>query len=1317
MRLLNKKLQASVLAGVLLVPAILTPIAEAAPAVQPSASLPTQATMSTDPAVLKQQLITLVHGLTELSPREQITLAQSYIITNKTNELGFTAKEKKLLEAKVAYIDAYFQHRAAIAQLGQKIAPLLFTHSSLVEAYKNSDVQTEYEKLNEEIKQTNETYKTIVDNATPALVDQFVGNALQYGNSEVNQKKFFVDQGANIPHLERVTQVVEEITSTIEDLKTFYSQTNITEKEELATKIRKQYNDASKEGQTAIASFTMPGEGTPVFATLVQTEQLTGEAEKVQVMIEELATRDYKTAADYIRAVKATETAYYKLTPEGQALIKKEKLDAFVSEVTFIEGVTQLRPSTKPEYRETLAALDALGKTITAPRNPKEVDVAKDAKDAIDAYLEVMKDVEAVEKAIVAITTIDKAKEAREQYDKLDKDAQRLVNNSKDLTTWERQIKALEKLDDQLEALHPADKSFATKTLSAKKSLDKYTEAERGLLTYAKRLETFVPLAELEQAVKKLKPTHYDYANELQKLRAMHTALKNTIQEPNLQAATAKRITQLDNQISVMEDEKKVAADVVKLIDALDTLVKGDKATYINTMVEARAKFNDLPTNARKAVTNSKDLTAHEKDYKAVLRVIDMIDNIDEGAKNFTSKVNSAKKAYDKLPSMQQAYVTNYPFIEEALQYSDLIEQLNKLRPTAKTYRADVLALRTAYNALQSSQQQKIFNYGNLLEAENFIKEADALDEQIMALAATPPEKMIEEVAKLGTAYKAMDSGVKRLVQNAKILTDFERENKAVIKVVQLIQNLDPGYRDYAKRVAAARKAYDKLTPIAKARVTNYKDLESVEPVAYLIGDIAALRPTSKTFAKDVATLRSTYEALSEREKALITNIKVLVEAEEQLGEVGEVVALIETAIEDVKHEAYMQRLTDARIAFDRLTPQQKRLVSNQKELMNHEKAVKPVLTTMVLIDRIDPEMTNFVKDTLAARAAYGKLDRNQRPLVTNYERLAYYEPVAEVTDLIDKIKPTSKSYHDDAEKAREIYNSLDEERQALVPNLPNLLEAEKNIAGAADIDEFIASLPNAPAEDFLKNVQQARNIYNGLTAERKRAVKNYPLLQQQEKIAKPVQDVVNKIDGIFTARDMAKQYQIVMKAYDKLDATQRKYVYNAKVFLTLTDVIKVHDKIEALKPSDPNYFGLVQLVRKEYNQLSSADKQRVSNYDKLLEAEAQRATLDKVMETIARISPTSADYFTMVDDAQAAYVSLPAALRKHVINYDKLDKANKDVTAARKVINAIATIDEQSLNFEKQVIAAQKAFDALTSDQRRLIHNAFMLEDYSKQI
>ncbi|HJH11299.1 MAG TPA: hypothetical protein K8V30_06375, partial [Metalysinibacillus jejuensis] len=152
---MNKKLQASVLAGVLLVPAILTPIAEAAPAVQPSASLPTQATMSTDPVVLKQQLITLVHGLTELSPREQITLAQSYITTNQTNELGFTDKEKELLEAKVAYIDAYFQHRAAIAQLGQKIAPLLFTHSSLVEAYETSKVQQDYKDIDSKMSSTN----------------------------------------------------------------------------------------------------------------------------------------------------------------------------------------------------------------------------------------------------------------------------------------------------------------------------------------------------------------------------------------------------------------------------------------------------------------------------------------------------------------------------------------------------------------------------------------------------------------------------------------------------------------------------------------------------------------------------------------------------------------------------------------------------------------------------------------------------------------------------------------------------------------------------------------------------------------------------------------------------------------------------------------------------------------------------------------------------------------------------------------------------------------------------------------------------------
>ena len=1312
MSLVKYKITVTTLAGTLLVPTLITPIAEAAPVVPTSAALPTAATMSTDPVELKKQITTLVHGLTELASKEQITLAQSYIITNQLDTLGFTPDELDIIKAKVTYINDYFNYRDKIQKLGTKIAPLLFTHSSLVEAYKTSNVQQDYEDIDSKMSATNEAYKAIIDQATPALIDKFVGQALQYGNSTINQKKFFEGQGANITHLERVGVVVAEIEPTITLLKEFHQTQAIKTADELATKIRKAYNDSSPEGQSAIAAFTMPGESKPVFATLVQTEQIADEVGKLQALLDELANKDYKTTADYLRAIKEADTAYYRLTAEGQALINKATLDAFINEGTFIEGVTKLRPSNSPAYRTKLKELAVLVTQFT-PNNDSEVNKAVAI---LEAQQTVVDDVEEVEKAISAIATIDQAKDARTSYDALGKDAQRLVQNTKDLQTWERQITALEKFDSQLEALHPAEKSFASKTLSAEKNRQKYTEKEQDLLRYANRLTTFVPLAQLDQAVSKLKPTHHDYANELKKLRALHDALQNTIQEPNLKEATAKKIAQLDKQISIMENEKEVAKQVIALIESLDTLMKGDKAQYISAMIQARADYNDLPTAARKVVYNSKDLVAHEKDYKAVLRVVDMIEKIDEGANNFTSKVKAAKNAYDKLPKVQQAYVTNYAFIEEALTYSDLIDALNKLRPTAKTFRADVKKLRADYDSL-GKQQEKIFNYIKLVEAEGYIKQADSMDASIMALETTPPEKMLEEVAKLTTTFKALDANVKRLVQNAKALTNFERENKAVLKVVQLIQNLDPGYRDYAKRVAAARKAYDNLIPLSKARVTNLKDLEKVEPVAYLIGDIAALRPTNKTFAKDVERLRKDYEALSNREKALIHNLDLLIEAEGQLVQVSTVIDLINIAIEDTKHEDYMQRLTNARIAFDRLTSQQKRIVSNQKELINHEKAVKPVLTTMVLIDRIDPENLTFIKDTQNARNAYGKLDRTQRALVTNYELLQYYEPIAKVTELISKIKLTSKTYHDDTEKSRALYNALDDERQALVPNIDILLEAEKNIASAADIDELIAALPSSSAESFLLNVQQARGVYNSLSAERKRAVKNYPLLQEQEKIAKPVQDVVNKIDAIFTARDMTKQYQIVMKAYDNLDATQRKYVYNAKVFLTLTDVIKVHDKIEALKPSDPNYFGLVQLVRKEYNQLSSADKQRVSNYTKLLEAEAQRATIDKVMEIIANISPNSSNYFTMVEDAQAAYLTLPAILRKHIINYDKLDKANKEVTIAKKVIDLITRIDDNSQNFEKQVIAAQKAYDALTSEQRRLIHNAFMLEDYAKQL
>lgn len=199
------------------------------------------------------------------------------------------------------------------------------------------------------------------------------------------------------------------------------------------------------------------------------------------------------------------------------------------------------------------------------------------------------------------------------------------------------------------------------------------------------------------------------------------------------------------------------------------------------------------------------------------------------------------------------------------------------------------------------------------------------------------------------------------------------------------------------------------------------------------------------------------------------------------------------------------------------------------------------------------------------------------------------------------------------------------------------------------------------------------------------------------------------------TSKNMDSQYQKVLKAYDNLTATQRKYVYNEQLLLSLDNVIKVYQSIAALKPSDKLYFGMIESVRKDYDSLSTTDKQRVSNYNILLEAEKNMSEVKKVVAIIAGLNPASSTYIQDVANASAAYKALDSKVKGQVLNYDALKKAEKDVAAVLKVVNAIGELDPDAKTFEKKVLAAQKLYDALTLEQQDLVYNYRILQDHLK--
>jgi len=281
-----------------------------------------------------------------------------------------------------------------------------------------------------------------------------------------------------------------------------------------------------------------------------------------------------------------------------------------------------------------------------------------------------------------------------------------------------------------------------------------------------------------------------------------------------------------------------------------------------------------------------------------------------------------------------------------------------------------------------------------------------------------------------------------------------------------------------------------------------------------------------------------------------------------------------------VQDADYLTKLMNARVAYDKLSSNQKKLVTNSKDLTTREKEVKPILTVMVQINDLDPESKSFVSKVNSVRKSYDKLSKDQKKYIDNIDVLLKYEPVSNVVEVISKLKSSSNTFLQDTARARSLYDALPADLQQYVSNYYLLQAAESSILGAGNVMQMIDALPSVDPKQYVKRIQEVRAAYNALPKDQQRAVQNYRVLQDQEKLIKPVISIVEDIDRLLTAKDMDSQYQKILKAYDKLNADQRRYVYNDQLLLSLDNVIKVYNNIAKLNPKDKFYFGMVEAVR-----------------------------------------------------------------------------------------------------------------------------------------
>lgn len=1332
---MKKNVQAGLIASLLLAPGIVAHASEPAPTVE---TIPYNTVASVDEL---EQLVNFFGTANESSTPSELTLQRARLANLNTAEEALLGEDALfLIEEKITYLEAYNEFKARAASVTTQIAGLTLTNGTLIAQTEKAD--TDYEQLLMDVIDAENTLEEAANGVVngPALL----ASLLYYGGNGPTNFLTAAMGATTIATLEsRALAIVEPkdyIATYIAALTAASTATTLdgalyeSATEQARTELEALSNEAKM-----IAKAHVLESGKKVEAAILEAETNLVKAVAVEDKVAEIQTTTFTSAATFKTKMNAVKAAYETLTPLQKNLVSNWATLADYNEViAVIDGIDAVKVGAVG-YREKVTGLQTQYEAIgDASLQAYVTNYPK-----VETWQTAIENAKVAEQAIDAITIGNAATQvtaARAAYNALSSADKKHVHTASvtALTTWEKSSSTAAAVVKNINAIVVSESDFVTKTSTALGSWSKIVAPEgqaptrdQQLVTNSARLLTIVPYAEIANEVIAIKLSSGTLAEDF-------TAAKNAFANwptasAGLTAADTAQLAalkqRLQEQLTALEGEVGLAGEIISKIEEM----KASTSTIdLVKLAAVRDSYTSLTSEGKKLVTNSADLTALEKQYSAALNVVTLINKLDILASDFARKVLAAQTAYQAItPSTMKASVTNYSVLQGYVPVAQLMVDIDALRPTTQDFREKVQAARSSYNAIAGSAtavedpttavERLVKEYlPKLYAAERTIQNANHVVTAIEDLKLLTGQDFMYKLQEAQELYKSLSSTEKKNVTNLKDLLAIERDYKAALKVFNLIENL-PATTDksYAKRVMAAEKAYQKLDEKQKGYVHNYEDqLKSRLKIADLIGRIDKLKVGSKTYEVDVAAIRAEYEGLMEQDQALIHNYSKLIQAEENMSEAEVVEELIEQAVPAATD--YLAKLTEARKAYEALEKSKRKLVSNYKELTARERTVKPILKLSTQIDALDPVNTKqFISRYKTAKKAYDKLTTDERKLLTNEETfIRDLKPIYDVVSLIASIKSTSKTFVADTQKARALYEALPAEKQAQVSNIHLLAGHELNVDGGAKIDELIKAIETSEPKERITKIKEARDAFDALDSKNRKAVTLINTLKEQEKYVKPVEQVSKLIEGLSNPRNnLNKQADKITRALQKLNAEQTSFITNMTDYMDLSEVLKVYQLIEKLKPSDQYYLGNLQAAKAAYSKLTATEKHRVTNYMKLQESEINVAEVQKVYNTIATLSPDLDTYLDDLEAAEEAYKELPSGLRKQVTNYDELKDAQKSSKAAQGVISKIDKIDPKARSFESKVKAAVKAYEKLTQDQKELVTNYNLLRSYKTEV
>ncbi|WP_426350054.1 leucine-rich repeat protein [Alloiococcus sp. CFN-8] len=256
-------------------------------------------------------------------------------------------------------------------------------------------------------------------------------------------------------------------------------------------------------------------------------------------------------------------------------------------------------------------------------------------------------------------------------------------------------------------------------------------------------------------------------------------------------------------------------------------------------------------------------------------------------------------------------------------------------------------------------------------------------------------------------------------------------------------------------------------------------------------------------------------------------------------------------------------------------------------------------------------------------------------------------EAASTVVKAIEALKPVDGLTSEDKSRVAEVramYDALTDAQKVLVSNQAVLVQAENQVA-ANGVVNLIAALPNPITLEDEEAIKAVRAAYDALTEEQKALVENYNLLLEAEKTfaelrakaeeeaasAARVEAVKNAIEAIgeVTLED-EEAIKATRNAYDALSEDEKAKIDNYNKLTTAEETLA---KLKAEAEEEASSAARVEAVEKAiaaigevtledeeaimaaraaYNALSTKEKAKVENYDKLKDSEKALKKLKK---------------------------------------------------------------------------------------------------------